>query len=944
MMSEPRAAVFLSSTAEDLAAYRKVVIHVAQRLGLDMIAMEDFGPDPRKAVDVCREKVEQADIFVGLYAHRYGFIPDGFNGRSVTELEYRWAVDQNPNLPILVFMVDDDMPWPASLIDHGSDWERLQAFKRELRGRHVIDRLETPEKLRDDLFVHLPRHQPSLRQTGPARPSRRGRIPEPPSPYVAHQYSLLHTNQVIGRQKELDTLDAWVRGEGREPFSEARFLCLVALGGMGKSALVWKWFHDRVGMSSDFSGRLWWSFYESEAGFDNFVTTALAYVTNRTVDDVARLPVHEQRDELLSVLDEEAHLVILDGLERILIAYATLDFAHMDDQDLDERTDNTVTDPIRTPLDPPDTVAGTRRLRKTIDPRVGEFLRRLTRVRNSRILATTRLFPSDLQTATGAVVRGCDAWFLRGLAPRDALALWRAMGVSGADRALDRVFATVEYYPLLIRALAGEVAVYRHAPGDFDAWRTAHPDFDPFTLPLIQAKTHVLAHSLSGLHRREVELLSTLAAFRAPIEYATVSALFCKRQGWRTRDLDNVLTQLEDRGLLGWDRSANRYDLHPIVRGVVMHNLDRTSRNAVYGALESHFSAFPTAPEGVSTREEAASVIELINALIGLGRHADAGKLYYDRLHRGAFHFADHGMRHVQIALLEGLFAQGLDQPPSVSDYLMPFVLSQLSWAYGDAGRLVDAYEMSRRQLSVTKSTAEAHSHVAVCALDLGRLRTAMEHATIAVSSLEDNPRHVARLALCEGIVGLPESALARLAQQTRTASYDPRRPEMRIQLWLKRYDDVLFTAQRLLATVERDEPRLPTRLFLAEALVGLGRVKPAIPILLDVLREARAMNEMKVELQAMCGLANAYRVQGDYVRCRTCLVDVAEPVRRGPYRLIAADAANILARMELARRNDAAAMKAAKNARRLAFCDGPTFAYYWALHEAEAMLGLLTA
>ena len=93
------------------------------------------------------------------------------------------------------------------------------------------------------------------------------------------------------------------------------------------------------------------------------------------------------------------------------------------------------------------------RLRTCIDPHVGNFLKRLVRVRASRILMTSRLFPSELQTVTGKALPGCAAVFLKGLEPEDAAALWREMGVSGSDDELTRLFATFDYYPLLIRAL-----------------------------------------------------------------------------------------------------------------------------------------------------------------------------------------------------------------------------------------------------------------------------------------------------------------------------------------------------------------------------------------------------------------------------------------------------------------------------------------------------------
>ena len=50
-------------------------------------------------------------------AWRYGFVPDEGDpeGRSITELEYRKAVETGK--PRLVFLLHDDAPWPAVAID-----------------------------------------------------------------------------------------------------------------------------------------------------------------------------------------------------------------------------------------------------------------------------------------------------------------------------------------------------------------------------------------------------------------------------------------------------------------------------------------------------------------------------------------------------------------------------------------------------------------------------------------------------------------------------------------------------------------------------------------------------------------------------------------------------------------------------------------------------------
>ena len=206
-------------------------------------------------------------------------------------------------------------------------------------------------------------------------------------------------------------------------------------------------------------------------------------------------------------------------------------------------------------------------------------------MRASRILLSTRLYPAELQTPTAQYWPGCDALFIEGLSDDDALNLWRAFGVSGAREDLLPLFNAFGNYPLLLRALAGEVAEYRPAPGDFGRWRAGNPGFNPAAeLDLRNAKTHVLEFALRGLGQAQRQVLYTLAGFRMPADWETVRDLFAAAVGaGHARDpepaaspvagaarsyagLDRILTELEDRGLVGWDRRANRYDLHPIVR------------------------------------------------------------------------------------------------------------------------------------------------------------------------------------------------------------------------------------------------------------------------------------------------------------------------------------------------------------------------------------------
>ena len=68
----------------------------------------------------------------------------------------------------------------------------------------------------------------------------------------------------------MNALTDWVAKPDSAAYHEAIF-CFVAIGGMGKSALTWKWFNDISSQEMpDLAGRLWWSFYESDAHFENF--------------------------------------------------------------------------------------------------------------------------------------------------------------------------------------------------------------------------------------------------------------------------------------------------------------------------------------------------------------------------------------------------------------------------------------------------------------------------------------------------------------------------------------------------------------------------------------------------------------------------------------------------------------------------------------------------
>lgn len=136
--------VFVSSTYEDLKDYRATTIKAIRRFGWLTEAMENFVSQDARPKDECLELVRQCDVYVGIFAHRYGHIPEG-DELSITEQEYLCAREHG--LECLIFIVEDDYPWRKKWIDRNSSERSLLALKTRLTSDHICTSFTTPENL-----------------------------------------------------------------------------------------------------------------------------------------------------------------------------------------------------------------------------------------------------------------------------------------------------------------------------------------------------------------------------------------------------------------------------------------------------------------------------------------------------------------------------------------------------------------------------------------------------------------------------------------------------------------------------------------------------------------------------------------------------------------------------------------------------------------------------
>ncbi|HYE15628.1 MAG TPA: DUF4062 domain-containing protein, partial [Pyrinomonadaceae bacterium] len=265
--------VMISSTARDLPEHREKVMHACLRLGMFYPEMmEHLSAADANAVEVSLGMVEKADVYLGVFGFRNGYVPPGAD-ISVTEMEYNRAVERG--IPRLIFLMHDDHPLKATDVETGAGAEKLKALKERLKTDRVVGFFKSP----DELLALVIQSLSELRQPDLTTFHYVSDIPEPPEEFIAHPYTLLQTHRLVGRQRELSLLTDWVAKPDSEVY-KARILNVVAIGGMGKSALTWAWFKEIAPQEMrPLAGRMWWSFYESDATFENFVTRALAYVT-----------------------------------------------------------------------------------------------------------------------------------------------------------------------------------------------------------------------------------------------------------------------------------------------------------------------------------------------------------------------------------------------------------------------------------------------------------------------------------------------------------------------------------------------------------------------------------------------------------------------------------------------------------------------------------------
>jgi tetratricopeptide (TPR) repeat protein len=740
--------VMISSTYTDLILHRKAVSEALLRLGFFPIGMEyDSSKAGKDIIASSMEMATKAQAYVGIVSHRYGGVPKDAARNpqklSITELEYREALKRG--IPVYMFLMSEKHPVSVNDVETVSGYKKkLKALRADAQSRSICAEFSSVEELKTLLLQSMAEFKAELAQASPetisaqaqAQRQRERELPVPPELLAVPDFISGH--EFVGRQTELGWLDEWAS-------SPESLMIIEAIGGAGKSTLAWQWLKERVAaVRPDIAGVMWYSFYEGGADMSLFAAYALAYITGeplkefygRKTSDLARL--------LIKALHERPFLLVLDGLERVLVAYHRMDASQArDDQVASEKSD-----------------------RACIKPSDDELLRQLIAAAPSKILITSRLMPIALTNKAGQPLPGVRHRFLGGLQTEDALTMMQENGVRGNESAIKRYLKeNFDNHPLLVGIIAGLVHNYIREPDNFDRWADdpqggAALDFSK--LDLSQRRTHILATALTGLEPDTRQLLSRIAALGGAVSFDTVAALnpflppspnFDEEELGYVRDnltylqdllknasgeslraslthqieevrgrldrlevkhatylltmkeysrsedvrqatpkLISALQDLEWRGLLQWDRQKNIYDLHPVVRGYAFDVLEETERTDICNLIVDHFQSKPSDKyEEARTLADVQQSISIFRALVQSKRFEEAAEFFSIQFSITLMFSVE--AYHEILSLLKPLFPNGFQKPPTriVDNFYQSELLNLASLSFWGGHQLFEA-------------------------------------------------------------------------------------------------------------------------------------------------------------------------------------------------------------------------------------------------------------
>jgi hypothetical protein len=521
----------------------------------------------------------------------------------------------------------------------------------------------------------------------------------PPAPAFYAEPDYIGSHRFVGREAELLDISKWAGAS-----EQSNLLIFDAIGGSGKSMLTWEWLTKFAPtVRTDWAGRFWYSFYEHGAVMEDFCRRALAYTTGKPLKEFTDRKTSDMKGELISLLHSRPWLFVLDGLERILVAYHRIHASELADANVDEIQDELLE----------------RNTCDAIREEDNDLLRALAACSPSKILVSSRLVPRALLNASRQPIPGVCRATLGGLSDVDAERLLRSCDISGDSTQIQLFLRrNCGNHPLVIGVIAGLIANYLPDRFNFDRWlidSVGGAAIALGNLELKQRRSNILDAAFTALPTPSRQLLTLVSFFSESVEYHTLedfarhfeedtesrqlsstpsqyassrpqvqlvqtprpatgrnnltrvsttgrSTDFVE-MGKKRKLLEDTVGDLERRGLLQFDAHYRRFELHPVVRSLVSKRMHSRDRKRLGSRVLDYFSSLPKTPyEMSSSLDELQVGLNIYRAFIKIERFKEAARILRCEL-EGPLFFNVEAYSDV-LPLIHPFFPNGWDQLP----------------------------------------------------------------------------------------------------------------------------------------------------------------------------------------------------------------------------------------------------------------------------------------
>jgi len=432
----------------------------------------------------------------------------------------------------------------------------------------------------------------------------------------------------VGRKEMLETITNWYKDPN------VRIGALIGWGGVGKSALLRKWYDSLCENNVQPDGIFWWGYYRN-ALLDSFLDSLLEYLAQDRIDLSEIKSTWQKTDKIKDYLQEGEYLIILDGLEQMQKGEESGDefgcMAHRE---------------------------------------CTELLRFLADTKGKGLcLITTRYPLTDLKNYKGLSYKNIE---IERLELEDARELFKKVGVKGDQ---DEIDAVVEEYGghalsltllsgYLVQDFGGDIKKAKMIPpfySDEEAGGKAHRILLWYAQQLDEAQQIFM--KLFSLFRTVVSEREFEGVFRTKMETEVNKALIDMSEFSFKRMVDNLC----DRRLIQ-KGSDNTYSTHPLIKGYFESIFNEQDKRLCHKRIYQFIGSY--APELPETLEEMKPLFEQVY-------HGCCAEFYYEVCNdvlaekidrREGFIVFKLGAWETALSLIKTFFPEGdLSQLPLVS-------------------------------------------------------------------------------------------------------------------------------------------------------------------------------------------------------------------------------------------------------------------------------------